>query len=105
MLGSKVIVKQAPEPSEILWHNRHVSPGQALNHKIFVYFLTFVFLAGMFFLFSGMKALEVKNIWRYPAQTNCKYINDMFGDQITLYQEYASIDKSLTVDRQGTGIY
>ena len=59
----------------------------------------------MFFLFSGMKALEVQNMWRYPAQTNCKYINEMFNNNIPLYQEYASSDKDLTIDRQGTGVY
>jgi len=25
LLGNEIVVTQAPEPSEILWHNRHVT--------------------------------------------------------------------------------
>lgn len=67
--------------------------------------MSFIFLLGMFFLFIWMKSLEIANMYRFPATMNCKSINSIFENQMSLYPEYAWIDKELTLNKQGTGIY
>lgn len=64
----------------------------------------------MFALFSWMKASSIKNMWRYPSTTNCVAVSSTFTDSqgtvdMALYQEYADLDKNLTITKQGTGIY
>lgn len=44
LLGNEIVVKQAPEPSEILWHNRHVTDRQALCNKVIAFICSFIFL-------------------------------------------------------------
>lgn len=43
---------EAPEPSNILWENLHVTPRQQIIRKILVSFAILVLLFGMFVLFT-----------------------------------------------------
>lgn len=105
LLGNDIVCSSASEPSEIIWENRHVTLNERRRNKIIVFILSGLFLVGMFFLFIWMKAIEVTNMFRYPATMNCDSIQSIFADQEDLYAEYASLDKDYTLDKQGTGIY
>lgn len=59
----------------------------------------------MFYLFIVMKAIEIGNMFRYPATMNCPSIASLFKGNNTEYAYYAGIDKPFTLDKQGTGIY
>lgn len=62
----------------------------------------------MFILFIWMKAIEVANMYRYPATMNCDSINAMFrndADGQSKYAYYAGLDSTYTIEKQGTGIY
>jgi len=110
LLGNEIVVKNAPEPSEILWHNRHVTDRQALCNKVIAFVCSFIFLLGMFFLFTYMKKMTIHNMYRYPSTTNCNSVDSIFmvsdgSLDESLYKQYAIVDQPLTVSRQGTGIY
>jgi hypothetical protein len=110
LLGEDIVVEQAPEPSEILWHNRHITDKQARLHKVVVFIICFLFLFAMFLFFTWMKSKAIKNMWRYPSTTNCNSVASQFtlNGQIdtAMYAYYAEyVDMALTVERQGTGIY
>lgn len=98
LVGEEIWCKQAPEPSEIIWHNRHVTTGQQTCRKVLVFIGCFCFLFLMFFFFSYMKSLAIKNMWRYPTTTNCASVNSIFYKPGTnevdtaKYQQYAEID-------------
>jgi hypothetical protein len=104
------VVVQAPEPSEILWHNRHVTTRAANCHKLVVFVICVIFLLGMFLFFTWMKSKAIKNMFRYPSTTNCDSVDTIFTNSegvidLAYYKEYAGVDSSLTQERQGTGIY
>lgn len=80
LLGNEIVVKQAPEPSEILWHNRHVTDKKALCNKVIAFICSFIFLVAMFLLFTWMKSKSIKNMYRYPSTTNCKSVDSIFMD-------------------------
>jgi len=110
LLGHEIVVTAAPEPSEILWHNRHITVKQARCHKIIVFFCCLVFLIGMFILFTWMKSKAIKNMFRYPTTMNCDNVQSIFVNSnnetdLGLYNTYAEVDASLTQMRQGAGIY
>lgn len=110
LLQNDVFVTQAPEPSEILWHNRHVTYATQRWRKIGVFIACLIFLFGMFLLFTWMKSKAIKNMWRYPSTTNCQAVSEQFRGKDgeindAYYQEYAQVDKDLTTSKQGTGIY
>lgn len=64
-------LKKAPEPTNIIWENRHNTYRQQLVRKIFVGFAVLALLFAMLALFTYMKTLTVKNQKRYPPDTNC----------------------------------
>jgi len=104
MLGNALRVKQAPEPSEILWHNRHVTIKQQNWRKVGVMVCCLIFLTAMFVLFSWMKSASIKNMWRYPTTTNCAAVTSMFTEtdgsvNTNAYEKYALIDAPLTEDK------
>ena len=110
LLGERVVCKQAPEPSEIIWKNRHVTTHQQNIRKVIVFICNVIFLFLMFWLFSYMKSKAIKNMWRYPSTVNCATIDSLFTDangnvDMAKYQQYASLDEDLTLQRQGSGMY
>jgi hypothetical protein len=115
LVGEEAWCKQAPEPSEIIWHNRHVTTKQQNCRKVLVFLVCLIFLGLMFFFFSWMKSKAINNMWRYPTTTNCGAVTSMFSGKdpttgemvvdLDDYQKYADIDKPLTNERQGSGIY
>ena len=78
LLGNEIVVKQAPEPSEILWHNRNVTDRQRLCKKVIVFICSFIFLVVMFYTFTLMKVISIKNMYRYPSTTNCNFVDSIF---------------------------
>lgn len=100
LLEEPLICNQAPEPSEILWHNRHVTYKQQNWHKAVVFIVSAILLFLMFILFSFMKAISIKNMWRYPATTNCDSVESLFYTEgvtdLNAYESYAEIDQPLT---------
>ena len=58
-----------------------------------------------------MKAIETVNLYRYPATVNCKGIYSIFDDPLYTQLDkpsleyYATLDQSVTVNKQGTGMY
>lgn len=105
LLGNEIICESAAEPTEIIWENRHMTEHEQRCRKIGVFFMTVLFLVGMFILFTWMKAVEIGNMFRYPATMNCESIASIFEYQADLYPYYANIDQNYTIEKQGTGIY
>ena len=95
---------EAPEPSNILWENLHVTPRQQTCRKLLVSAVILVLLFGMFVLFTFLQLIAVKNANRYPASTDCTTVSAMFTDNAT-FEQYARIDEPYTVKQQGTGVY
>jgi len=54
--------------------------------------VSFIFLFALFYALIAFKALEVKNIYRYPSTLNCKAVDQIFKNNLTQYEEYAVID-------------
>lgn len=91
-LGEDIYVTQAPEPSDILWENRRTTWKQIKVHEFIVLIVSIIFLVLMFYGVVYIKALEVTNMFRYPATTDCDAIDNIFIGSAGLYEEYAKID-------------
>jgi hypothetical protein len=52
-------MEEAPEPSNILWENLHVTPKQQIFRKLLVSFAILVLLVGMFVLFTFLQLIAV----------------------------------------------
>jgi len=68
LLGDILIAKQAPEPSEILWHNRGVTSARQTCNKVVVLLAITVVLLLAFFFFTYLKVFTVQNQIKYPPQ-------------------------------------
>lgn len=104
LLKDQIHLHGAPEPSNILWENLHISSSQRICRTIIVSIVVFLLLLGMFALFTSLELITVANIGRYPPATNCANIDAMFTD-IAAYEAFALTDRPFTDFQQGTGIY
>jgi len=71
-LGTPLKFKPAPEPSNILWENRHVTRKQQMWRALGVWVIIFFILAIAFVIFVVLKQISVKNQARYPGTTDCE---------------------------------
>jgi len=111
-LEEELQLKHAPEPTNIIWENRHTTSKQILSRRILVGVAILALLVGMLAFFTYMKKFTVRNQKRYPPNTDCTSINQMFNvdgvvDFSTTgsYYNYATIDAPYTQNKEGTGIY
>jgi hypothetical protein len=68
LLGEVLIAKEAPEPSEVLWHNRGITAARQTCHKVVVFFAILIVLLIAFFFFTYLKTFTVHNQIKYPPQ-------------------------------------
>ena len=76
-LGHKIDVKEASEPSDILWENRMYTPFQRNCKKciIFLIILSMLFFSFQFIFKLQKKAVSMKN--RYPPHP-CNDYNEQY---------------------------
>lgn len=68
LLGEPLIAKEAPEPSEVLWHNRGITANSQTYRKVLVFFGIVIVLLIAFFFFTYLKVFTVHNQIKYPPQ-------------------------------------
>ena len=92
-------VKPAPEPSNIIWENRHITPNVQLRNKIIVAFgiLCLLSLAFALFTFAKIQVADIQE--RYPPTFDCSDIQSQFEDDPVQYENYAKIDKEYTLQK------
>ena len=78
ILSEKLEVVRAPEPSNIVWENLHMTPRKITMKNIIVMAIVTIFLAIVFSLITFLKVESVKTESRYPPLTNCVSYNDLF---------------------------
>ena len=68
-LKHKIIVQYANEPEDILWENMEFTHTQRILRKLFIYFICFLLLLGLFLivfsLYTFQNNLNNKNNWRH----------------------------------------
>lgn len=57
------------------------------------------------FLIYTLKKKTISNQIKYPPRTSCAQINSMFENDEEGYLKYATIDRGVTLNEQGVGIY
>ena len=106
--GQLIAFNEAPEPTNILWENRDVTPQKRLKRKAIVVSIIFLLLLAAFTVFFVLKQQTILNYKKYPPTTDCKSISQMFKNDLgpsSNYSIVASFDKENTMNQQGTGIY
>lgn len=69
-LGSEIDVHQASEPSDIIWENRHFTPGQRFLRTLIVSFVIFLMLCLSFACIFTCQKTSIAMKQKYPKQ-NC----------------------------------
>ena len=94
----QIRVTPAPEPSNIIWENRHITAKTQFRNKIFTGIGVFCLLALAFAIFTFAKIAVVNTQKKYPPTFDCTDIDAMFGTNVDTYKEYAEIDKQYTIE-------
>jgi len=104
-LGEPLSFKEAPEPTNIIWENRHLGFIQRTIRKFIVLCLVGLFLAGTVVIFFFLKKATINNLLKYPPSFDCSEIDSLFKTNQTLYQQAATFDKDPTLNYNGVGVY
>lgn len=66
LLGEPLIATEAPEPSDILWHNRGVTRASQNYRKVLAFIAVVIVLLIAFYFFTYLKSAIVHNQIKYP---------------------------------------
>merc|ERR1719223_2556726 len=79
-LGSEIDVHQASEPSDIIWENRHFTPGQRFLRTMIVSFAIFLMLCVSFALIFTAQKTSIAMKQKYPKQ-NCVEVGQEYSNR------------------------
>jgi len=74
LLGRELVCHPAPEPTDIVWENRHVTYLQRKKRQIGSCIIMVVIMIILFYLLVVLKASQAKNLLKYPATINCDVV-------------------------------
>ena len=105
-LNERVEIKEAPEPSNIIWQCLHISENNILCSK-FAASIVFIICVGLiFFAIYNLKVIVTeKTQQRYPSFNQCKTINSFFKSDEQSFEKFAGIDKEQTLNLRGFGYF
>ena len=81
LLGEKMVVEAAPDPSDIIWENLAVTKRAQMKNKYSIFTFIFFVILGIFVLFAILKQISVVQMKNYPARTNCEEIDRIYTDE------------------------
>lgn len=64
-------IREAPEPSDIIWENLSQSEEKTKSKQVTSYFLNFIVLAVVFSIFTVLKSNLQRSAERYPEWVEC----------------------------------
>lgn len=79
ILGTKMELRRATEPGNILWENRHTTGKEILIRSMAAGVGILIVLAMSLALFIFMMALTSVNQLKYPPDTICSDIDQLFN--------------------------
>ena len=79
-LGKKIDVKQASEPSDIIWENRMYTPFQRGYKTFIVFIIVVIMLLISFFVVMNLQKTSMTLKARYPHQ-NCTEYETVYKGQ------------------------
>ena len=97
--------EEAPEPTNIIWENRHISYWNQFIRQIIVIIIIGVILLLAVVIFFFLKKIAIANQEKYPPSRDCVSISALFKDKPSDYKKYADIDMDDTLSKKGTGVY
>lgn len=89
LLGCDLFLREATEPLNVLWENRHFTPMDRKWRSLLAFVLAFVCIAISFTLISLCKSIAVSISDTYD-QDDCSSIYTAYNDSLTHYafEEY-----------------
>ena len=84
LLGKQLKFKEASEPTDIIWENRHFTRRDYIIRQLGAYIVMFVLLFGSFVLVFLVAQFSSKIANTYP-QVNCDTIEDDYGLALPTY--------------------
>ena len=86
LLGDRVKIEQAPEPTNIIWENREITAFSRFLRGLFAVVILGILLALSFYIVIKLKTAAKEADDKYQ-RGNCKEINQIYGPD--LLKEYA----------------
>jgi hypothetical protein len=104
ILGEKLEVEPAPEPSDITWENQAIGQRRIYTNSVLVTVLMTVFLFALCAGFTVAKHYGPMTYLKYPPSNQCDDVADLF-ESLETFEEHASEDKEATLIYKGRGYY
>jgi len=79
-LDQAVRVREAPEPSNIIWENLELGKHLIRRRRLLVGIVIAIFIFLTFLLFTYLKSISGENKLKYPERVDCVAIQAFFND-------------------------
>lgn len=84
MFGQPFKFKQASEPTDIIWENRHFTNWQIYMREAVGYGLVFILLIASFYFIYWLASYQIEVAKVFPT-VDCDVISKTYGDQLEYY--------------------
>lgn len=92
MLGQKMHLKPATEPTNIIWENRYLPIWRLYARLIFVTVVAGILLAISFYVIFLTQAAAIQVSDVFPPTTDCTDIKDDYGTSLEEYAAYEYLE-------------
>jgi len=100
VLGQKMEFKDASEPTDIIWENRHFTRADYVKRQLCAFSVIFSVLFISFIIIFAISKYAARIAAVFPAK-NCADIQDNYGDSL---EQYAIKDYNYIVANDGKGV-
>lgn len=82
LLYHEIEIKEASEPTDIIWENRQFTPFNRLKKKIIVFCIIICMLYFSFKIIFGLQKKSLSMKGRYPAQNCAEFIEEYHNRRV-----------------------
>ena len=86
-LGSRIKVKPAPEPTNIIWENKGITKKMRRVRMVFITLACIVLLAVAAFLIAYMKGIQLQVVRKYP-DVDCGLVDEQYKKMLKKFAYY-----------------
>jgi len=93
-------VTDAPDPTDIIWENRHWTDRQILIRSLIVFTVCIGLLVGSFFILLTIAQGQIRYAVTFPP-VDCPNVEEQYGSRI---EEYAYADAVFVANPENAGL-
>lgn len=82
LLGERMEIEDAAEPTDIIWENRHFTSAQRLQRALIVVGISFFLLMISFVIIYVFSVISASLYFKYPSTVDCEQTSANYNNNL-----------------------